>query len=110
MFHETIDGGLRQPMRIGMPFARSFTTELKDKSGKGAPHGFFSRVCFGCVFSMQESVGVDSALSRVAFLDTDLVPFRVCMVTVALLFNFFHFSHVCLLEVVRVSEAFLYWR
>ena len=64
----------------------------------GAPRGL-SRVCFGCVFNMPESVGVDTALSRVALLDTDLSHSPSSMVTVALLFKFFFISAMC-----------VYWR
>ena len=57
------------------------------RTALGAPRGL-SRVCFGCVFYMPGSVGVDSALLRVALLDTDLLASLLSMLTVALLLNF----------------------
>ena len=74
------------------------------RAALGAPRGL-SRVCFGSVFYMPESVSVDSALLRVALLETDLRPSPwPCSLI------FLHFSHLCLLEVECVSEACLYWR
>ena len=72
----------------------------------GAPRGL-SRVCFECVFFVLESAGVDSALARVALLDTDLLlPSPLSLVTVALLpLYFLHFSCVCMLLAGRVSDA-----
>ena len=55
---------------------------------------------------MLESGGVDSALARVAFLDTDLLSSPLSLVTVALLYLIFlHFSFVCVLLVGRVSDT-----
>ena len=56
-----------------------------------------------------ESGGVDSALVRVAFVDTDLLPSPLSLATVALLtLMFLRFSFVCVLE--RVAEACSNWR
>ena len=57
----------------------------------GAPRGL-SRVRFGSVFYMPGSVADDSALLRVALLDTDLLPSLSSRVTVAPLFNFSSFQ------------------
>ena len=43
------------------------------RAALGAPLGL-SCVCFGCVFYRLDSGGADSALARVAFLGTDLLP------------------------------------
>ena len=65
------------------------------RAALGAPRGL-SRVCFGCVFFfVLESGGVDSALARVALLDTDLLPSPVSLATVALLPLIFFISALC---------------
>ena len=72
------------------------------RAALGAPR-CLSRVCFACVFFMLESGGVDSALARVAFLDTDLLSSPLSLVTVALLpLIFLHFSFVCIVGWARV--------
>ena len=72
------------------------------RAALGAPRGS-SLVCLGCVFFSLESGGVDSALSRVALLDTDVLPPPSGLLTVALLpLIFLLDSCVCILMVGRV--------
>ena len=74
-------------LRVAAGFARDCPLRwTSHRAALGAPRGL-SRVCFGCVFYMPGSVGDDSALSRVALLDTGFLPSPSSMVTVALLFN-----------------------
>ena len=74
-------------LRVAAGFARDCSLALDITPALGAPRGL-SRVCYGCDFHMPGSAGDDSALFRVALLDTDLLPSPSSMVTVALLFNF----------------------
>ena len=63
-------------------------SRTSNRAALGAPRGS-SLVCLGCVFFSLESGGVDSALSRVALLETDFLPPPSGLLTVALLsFNF----------------------
>ena len=72
---------------------------------------FSDRAERAAVFYVPESGGIDSALVRVASLDTDLLPSPLSLVTVALLpLIFLHFSFACVLVVGPVSEVCSNWR
>ena len=86
---------------VAAGFARDCRT--LHRAALGSPRGS-SRVCFGCVFFMLESGGVDSALARVTLLDTDFLPPSLSLMTVLLLI--FHLlSSVCILVIGRVSNT-----